>query len=377
MSVVNYPRVKLVVNGQAFAVDSTTVRKNGYYHGDKMECSLPLWGNGTFDNEWWIALGSVPIGSNDTSSPIPVLVYNGEGSPTGQTTWESEPLFDGLLLNKKGDIHTGKLNISCVDRTILLQQYKLYQTYPNKSGAEIISMLAQQVGMTANVTGADRLVGALYSKNHVKLQHGDMSKVSTAWDMICYLARESGNVAFVKGTVVYVQPNKPDASNAFSIIYGKPVVVDGVSTWSVQSNVKTLSWDHNLLMAKDITIEVQFFHSKKGKPGSAKAGPPKNKNASGQSNFIFGPYANMTADQAQAKANQLYKEYTAHEYTWTFEAPVDFTLQPYQTVLITDSVGEMAQTFYINELTYKVDADSGATMTVVAKTHPQENDTNA
>lgn len=380
MDVVNRPRAKLEVDGGTYNIDTLTNEQNGYYHANKADAHLPLWTTGK-PASYWIDLGSTPIGSTADPTPVPAKLWTGTADANENITWASEPIFDGLLLESDANIGSGDLNLSFVDRVILLQQYKLFKAYPNKTGAEIIQTIAAAVGMTAQITGATKLAGAVYSINHIKLHHSDFSKMTTGWDLICYIARQTGNVAFVKGTVVYVQPNNPNPGQAFTVTYGAPDVMDGVTVWKTAMNVKNLKFKHNLLMAKDITIEVQYCHSKKGKSanGSARAGPPRNKNAAGQSNFIFGPYATMNKDEAQAMANRIYREYTCHEYTADFDAPADFTLQPYQTVLFSGSSGQMANTFYINQLHFSMSVaeSTGATMAVTVKTHPPENDTAA
>jgi hypothetical protein len=377
MASVNYPRVKLVVNGSTFIPEIARFHFNGFYHGSKLDATFPIWGNGaSFTDQWWIALGSTPANSTADPTPVPILAYSGTANADGSITWSSTPVFDGVLLNTKPSIGTGTVGIACVDRTLLLQQYKLYQAFPNKTGAEIIQYLVSQVGMTADVTGASNLVGPMYTTNHMKLQHGDMSKCSTAWDMIAYIARQTGNIAYVKGTVVVIEPNNPDPTTAFTVVDGSPTIVNGLATFTTESNVISLDFDHNLLMAKDITVEVLYCHSKKGKNacGSAKAGPPRNKNSTAQSNFVLGPFPNMSKDAAQAKANAEYRERTAHEYTATFTKIADFSLSPNQTVLISGAPAFAGQSFYINEIEITV-AQEGALMSVTCKTHQQENNT--
>jgi len=363
MATTNYPRAKIVINGQTFIPDTVNFTASGYFHGDKLDTHLPMFST-SIGTPFWTGLGY----------GAPIQVFGGDAS-SGTTVWESTPFFDGLLNEIDLDFDTGKASLTCVDRVQLLQQLKLYQTFPNQTGAEIISNIAGQVGMTAQVTGDTHLAGILYSKDHIKLQHGDLSKVTTGWDLISYIARETGNVAFVKGTVVYVQPLVIDPTNGFTVIYKEPTTVGQVTTWTVQSNVWKLHLKHSLLVSKDITVQVNYFHSKKGVAGKATAGPVRSKSNMNQSNFIYAPYANINADQAQAKANSIYRELTLHEWTLDFETAMDFSVLPYQTVAIPGLL--VGQMFYINELTFHIDQTAGGTMSLVCKTHQPENDTNA
>jgi hypothetical protein len=370
MDSVSYPRMKLVVNGQTFNLKAAQVKQNGYFHAAKASATLPIWGDGGLTDEQWLELGG--DGSN-----IDFVIYGGQGAADGSVTWNDAPLFDGILLGKDLNIAQNEVKLTAVDRTQLLIQYKLFAAYPNKSGEEVINQLAGAVGLSTQISGSTELIGTLYSAAHMKLHQGEFSKVTVAWDLICDIARQSGNVAFVKGKVLYIEPNVPDQASAWTIYYSAPRVVDNISYWDTPSNVDSLEIKHNLLAAKDITVEVTYFHSKKGKPGVARAGTQKNRNVANQSNYQFGPYPNLSPDEAQQKANQLYRDLTIHEYTLDFTAPADFTLTPYKTVLINNTSGEMAQTFWVNELTFDFSVDSGAKMACIAKNHVAQNDTSA
>ena len=141
MAAVNSPRVKLLINGQTFIPDTITSHANGYYHGDKLETRLPIFSAG-IGTPFWTSL----------SYGATIQAFGGDAS-SGSTTWQSTPFFDGLINDIDLDFGAEKTALTCVDRTQLLQQLKLYQTFPNQTGAEIISHLASQVGMTAQIVG--------------------------------------------------------------------------------------------------------------------------------------------------------------------------------------------------------------------------------
>lgn len=368
MGVVRYPRMRVEVAGQTLVVESASVSSNGYFHADSAKATLPIWGGDGRGDAWWLDLGA-------DGSTVPMKVYHGEGSTSGAITWGAEPLFDGFLEEKDLSLDTNLVSLSGHDKTMLLIKDKTKAAYANLSAAEIITKLASKAGLDISISGADKLAGQIYSANHVKLLHGELSKTTTAWDVVCLLARQTGNVAYVKGNTLYVRPNDPDHGSAYHVRWSSPVIAKNLVTWPSSWSVDKLAIKHNLLAAKDITVQVIGFHSKKGTRFSQVAGPVRNRNNADQSNYSFGPYPNLTPDQAQAKANQLYRDLTIHEYDLNIEGPADFGLTPYQTIIVDGSAGPLAQTFWISEVEWNVDQSSGARMTVTGKNHPDQNDT--
>ena len=372
LATILYPRMKLVVSGQSLVTESIEVKQNGYYNADRVRASVPLWGNGLLDDEAWNILGA-------DGSDVSVQVYSGQADVTGAVTWASSPLFDGLLLDKDVSYDQGTVEIDCIDYTQKLINYKLYQAYANQSGEEVINSLVGQVGMTAQVdSSASGLLGEMYSRDHMKVHNGQFTKQTTAWDLITYIAKTAGCVAFVKGKVLYVQPNQPNQGQAWQIRWSKPTTINGVTIYPSAWNVKTLRLKHNLLAAKDITVTATGFHSKHGKSytASARSGPVKNGGNANQSQYVIGPYPNCTTDQLQQLANAAYRDLTIHEYTLETSAQADFTVSPYRTITVANATGTLAQTFWVNEISFMVHQNQGASMSIRAKNHTEVNNTN-
>ena len=358
------PRMRLNIGGKTMGLFDGTVTLNGHYNASTFTGKGSPWILGI---DFWTELGS-------DGKKVPVTVERGEYQPDiKEIVWDT--CFDGILDSFDVAFDKGEVSVDCRDRIALLIDRKVYGAYPNKSAAEIITAECAIDGITAVISGGKELAGRIYIRDHTTVKQGAFSQSQTAWDLISKLARSTDNVVQMDGSTLYVKPQSDYDGNPWVIKYAPPVLENGNIVTHPYSNVIRLKMTRKLLATKDILVRMRSYSSKTGKGITVTAGN-KSSNA-GQTVYEPPMVPNVPKDKLQDLANKLYSQYTTHEYVFEVEAHANWSVEPYRTVSIQGGNGEMAQTFYVDKVSFTIGQDSGATMKVTIKNHPNVNEATA
>jgi hypothetical protein len=98
-----------------------------------------------------------------------------------------------------------------------------------------------------NFAGTTDQAGLQFDQDYTEISDSD-----ACWNMIIASAKRLGCIAFVKGTVLFVQPLDQQASSFFKVNYQRPTAAQIAS-----GSFVGLTCARNLNLAKDTTMQLQ------------------------------------------------------------------------------------------------------------------------
>lgn len=253
------------------------------------------------------------------------------------------------------------------DFTSLLIDAKTTEKFPNQSASRIAETLAKRHGLTPVVTSTEGLAGTYYQIDHVTL-----STERTEWDLLNYLAHEVGFVAYVKGRELHFEP-KPDDGTAdpFVLKWEAPTEERGYPVF----NGTRLSFSRHLTVSKGVIVQVRSWNAKSKAgftatyPKHGKGIQPGNATTKGDAQLYSYTIPNLTQQQADERAQKLYREIIAHEMRLDAQMPGDVSLTIADRVQVTGTGTNWDQDYYPESITRRMSMGEGFTMSLAAKNH--------
>lgn len=267
-------------------------------------------------------------------------------------------LFVGVLDDITTDWVDGVITVTGRDLTATLNDAKTSEKHINQTASAVAQALAAKHGLTAQVTATEGKVGALYKSDHVDLQ-----SERTEWDLLTWLARESGFVVYVTGRTLYFGPRQTPAPFVISRTALRGEVERG--------NYVRLQTSRTLSVSGDIKVTVKSWNhkQKKGFTVTAKAAGA----GKGAQEYAYS-FPGLTKDAAQQRANQLLAELTQHARKLDYEGPA-FPLKISDRVRVEGTGGGADALFYPDSIAREWSASEGYSLTLSAKNRPTEDQT--
>lgn len=228
---------------------------------------------------------------------------------------------------------------------------KLTTQYQNKKASDIIQDIAGKHGIETNVKTTDAVVGSpalakvgtYYLRDTVQLGTNN-----SEWDLISWLARESGLVAYVAEKTLNFVPDPRSGAEPYLIQWKQPDSAGGPP----QANVIDVSFSRAITVAKGIsvtarcasflgpTLERSYPRSPRSiKPGqSSPYGPVQN--------YYFNLPPGKTAEQVEAFAEAKYREITSHAMKLTASMPADGILDVSTPIRVQGTGTDWDQTYF-------------------------------
>ncbi len=347
------PRLRLLVNGESIpTMLSASITSTNNYHGDRYTATLapPLSGAGSF--AWWEQ-------QTDIAADVQIGVVP-PGAPENAVVWQS--IVQGPVDRTTHGFNAGTICIEGRDYTARLIDFKTELANVNQTSSEIVTALAAQVGLQSQVTQTTTPVGRYYELEHAGVQLNQFHRAITGWDEVVLLARYEGFDAFFVGDTLYFRPPVAAGSAPYLLWWQQ----DGQGR--VQSNMLAFSAERALTCAKGVNVIVKSWNGKQARAFTRgyPSAKPFGTNSKIQQYVFVRP--NLTEDQAQQLANQLYAEIVRHERTINVTLPGDTILTPRALVQVTGTGTGYDQTYYPNTITRTVDR-CGYLMRLSAKNH--------
>lgn len=255
------------------------------------------------------------------------------------------------------------------DNTALFIEARTFETYQNQTSSQVMTMLAQAQGLTANVQATTTPIDRYYQTDHTKTSLGNFARATTQWDLMTFLAEQEGFNLWVSGNTLNFQPEAPPTQNPFM------VTVDPTSNAWVSANVETLKLKRSLNLARDIQVTVWSWNSRQKTAfkvtakatgtKSASAGSSGSASQSQTQNYVY-TRPNLTHAQAQNWANQKLKQISQHERVAIATMPGETSLTPRQGFQVQGTGTDWDIAYFISEISRSIDAE-GFHETVQAK----------
>lgn len=345
------PRGVVTINGTRIDWESFEVETNAFSEADQFRVTLPTSSlPPEFDAAWW-----------STTPKAEVEIF--AGFPVDAEAYAAADLTS-LILGQVDDVDfepsTGTLQISGRDLTALLVDAKTSAKYPNNSASSIVEKLAAAHGLTPVVTATSAKAGKYYSGDHVRLQSS-----RTEWELISYLAREEGFVAYVTGRELHFEPPAED---------GEPVVLTytpGEGGGPPTFDGCRVRFTRSLTIAKDITVRVRAWNAKQ-KKGFTKTARRAKSGAEAQEYSYSIP--NLQPEEAQQRANKILVELTQQEMKVSIEGPADVVLKISDRIEIRGTGTGWDQAYHLDTITRRMSTDDGFEWSLTAKNHPTDSE---
>ncbi len=364
-SVSRQPRAIVLVNGlRAEGVFGWEVDNNIHYLADAFRVDLSLSAQPPhMDWSWW-ALQSV--------FTIEVLA----GFPTDPDNFNPDDLQSLLIGNvDELDIDPVADTITLIGRDLTAKfiETRTTQKWANRKASDIVKILAAEHGMIADTVETSDYVGTYYKDEIVRL-----SDTRTEWDLLTFLAREEGTEVFVRGnTLVFREP--PATPGTPYIVQWTP---PDVTSAAPKSNAIDIQLSRNLTLARDIIVQVRSWNPRQKVPftKTARASHKRTSAVSpraipvGTAQTYFRVIPNLTAEQAQQRANQILAEISSMERRLKATLPGDGLLSVDNPIQLTGTGTDFDSSYFVQSVVRRFSFEEGYRMTVEAKNHPVESE---
>jgi len=302
------------------------------------------------------------------TNPIQAQIFAGfPGNPDKYGTSDLQQLITGNVDNIQFDPVRRVVEMSGRDYTSLLIDAKTFDRWTNQTASEIATTLAKRHGLTPQVTATTGAVGKIYEIDKIHDRHG-----STEWELLTWLAGIYDFVVYVQGMTLFFGP-KPDPQTAtpYALQWKNP---DALTTTTFQGNVLDMSFSRTLTVGKGVVVQVHSYNHKQ-KEGftvtypQTKAKGIKPGSATAPEQVYSYIIANLTQEDAQQRATQIYNDIIRHELKMSAELPGDNILTPNTMVSVSGTQTPFDTMYYVESVSRRMSIDSGYTMAVRGKNH--------
>lgn len=340
------PRIQVAVQGSNLAPVECSVSVSLHQSADTFYAKLPLDNDAGLDETFWAGTAPIPITINATNDAI---AGNWIALLVGQA---DEPLID---FAQRTVLIKGR------DLTGALTDLKTSEKWQNLSNKDIIEQLAGRAGLTVTFGGSTDQAGLQFDQDY-----NEISDLDSYWNVIVACAKRLGCIAFVKGSVLYVQPLDAQPAQFFTINYQRPTLSQIAS-----GNFVGLTCARNLNLAKDTTIQVQSWQHKQGHAVTSKF-KSKGKHSSSNPSIYQFRAANLTKEQQDRIAKNHLKQTLSHERQVRLtNHPGDATLNPaVMGVRLAGTGTDFDQDYILSNVTHHQSRDGGYLMDLSA--HSQD-----
>lgn len=292
--------------------------------------------------------------------------------PTNPQPAELTSLIYGRIDNINLNPRDGLITVTGRDLTAAFIDNKIADTFPGKTASDIAIKIANNRGITPQVVATGTNVGAYYNNDQVSLTAN-----TSEWDLLCLLARDEGFVCFVSGQspsngapALYFEPDPRNSAN--------PYVIQWVpnSNGTPQANVKGITFDRSLTVAKGITVTaISPSTSRKTPVKQSYPSSPKSIGAGKSSPFgttqpyLFYLEPNLTPVQVQTIAKKKYDDIISHEMKMTAHLPATDSVGISAAISVQGTGTAFDQTYFPRLITREMDIDGGYNMTVEAQSN--------
>lgn len=342
---------------QLQGVHSFSVDNNGFFQADTFRLTLILSAQATGrDFAWW---------SQQTDIQIELMA----GYPADAENYSRGDLTS-LIVGYADDIEidpvANTISIIGRDLTSKMIDTKRSITFQEQISSGIVAQIASAVGLEADIVPTKTTQGAFY-----EIMHRMVNSNVTYWDIVTRLAQFEQYSAWVTGRTLHFRPRAESSATPFNIEYHPP----SGDRYVPVSNAKHLRFSHNLSIARDIKVTVYSYSTKSKRAIKAVAQKKRVRNTVTYSidhqkqapqEYVYS-IPDLTADQAQAKANAKLRELSQHEMVLTFDMPADDVLTAQTPIKVIGTGTAFDQEYWPSSIVRSFGIDEGYTMSGTAK----------
>lgn len=293
-------------------------------------------------------------------------------NPSAPTAAELTSLIYGRIDKAQVDPANGILTLTGRDLTAVFIDTKLTKQYSNQTASQIVTAIAAAHGISGNITTTRAIVGspALSQVGTYSLRSTvHMTTSNSEWDLIAWLARESGFVAYAQGQTLYFGPDPLATAPPYLITWTPAPTTGGAPS----SNTEMLTFERDLTVVKGISVTAQSASFlgpvitrsypqavRTIKPGKASPfGPTQS--------YLFTMPAGKNAQQVEAFAEAMYREIAAHAMIVHGELPGDIVLSKTIPIRVQGMGAPWDQVYFPRSIMRSMSGEDGFSMEFEAR----------
>ena len=243
------------------------------------------------------------------------------------------------------------------DLTARLIEARTQETFANQTASDIAKTLAARHGLSSDVQPTTTPVGAYWQLEHDRITLDSFSRATTEWDLLVTLAGHEAFNVWITGTTLHFRPDEA-AQFALPTITPRDVI--------------SLELERALTLAHDIEVTVKSWNSRQAHAftqtaRAAKAGGKSGSGGTAKTQRYIYVVPNLTPDAALKLAQSRLAELTRHERVISAEMPGELDLMPRQQILLAGTNTSFDQTYWIDEITRRLDVHHGFTQHLRAR----------
>lgn len=348
------PRAIVMINGFNVLWTDIEIETTTYYIADNYRIEIPLSGQPNGFNLEYLAF----------TAPITVQIWIGfPPNPNAYTTADLSqfPLMVGDVDKLEIDPLTMIAKFSGRDLSSRLSDTKTYAKYSNSYSSDIAISLAKEHGLTPRVTPSRVKAGTFY-----KFEHTLLTKETTEWDLLTFLAQSQDWVVFVDGAELVFEPRPTVTTTPYILQYTPPTEISASPIFTGMD----LFFTRSLTLANDVKVLLRVPTSpQSGKAFTVTATSQNHlRKSTGLQVFTY-TIPGLSKEQAQQRANRLATEITLHEIRLNANVPGDNLLKKDSIIQVRGVTTSFNQNFYPDMVTRKINISEGYNMTIAAKNH--------
>ena len=343
-SVARQPRAWVNAGGAQLVPEECSVHVSLHQSADTFYAKLPLDNDAGLDEDWWASTAPIPLtitAANDVAAGGAVTLLTGNVD-------EAQVDFVNRTVEVRGRDLTGAL----ID-------LKTSEKWQNLTGKDLITNLAGRVGLTVQFSGDSDKAGLQYDQDY-----NEISDLDSAWNVIVSSAQRLGCIAFVKGTILYIQPLDQPPTSFYTFTYQRPTAGQRAA-----GNFVSLYATRNLSLAKDVSLEIASWQHKQGKAIKSKF---ESKSASSGSDKLLYQFrgANLTKEQQDRDAKSYLKQTLTHERSVRASLPGDVNISALMGFRLSGTGTDFDQDYVMADIAHQFSLGNGYTMMIDA--HSQD-----
>lgn len=361
------PRAIVTINGVQVNWTRIEVTTTTFYQADNYRIELPLNNQPAgFDLNYWSG-----------ASPLSIYIYIGfPPDPNYFSTNDLDLMIVGDVDELDVDPLTTNITIGGRDLTSRFIDNKTTQKFSNSTSSAVATFLAQENGLTPQVTETFTRVGTFYQTNQTLL-----TRAYTQWDLLTFLAQQEDFVVFVQNTNLIFEPRPTTSQNPFILQYQPPTF----ESPSPIFNGMQLGFSRSMTISNDVIVKVRVpYGTKTGtafsvtarathRPRTYISGAPRPSSTPQKYSYTI---AGLSREQAQQKANSLLRDITQHEVRLTAMLPGENTLKKDSLLQVKGTNSAFDHIYYSESIERRISIEEGYVMTISAKNHSVDSEVN-
>lgn len=343
------PRARVFINGSACQSCSAVevVSASGPQAGSfRVSCSLVETSN--MLGQDWVDAAEINVAIDFG------FVY--QGGSEDDVGWTR--MITGVVDRLAVDPVMGSVHLDGRDYAARLLDLNVQDSYLNKTSSEIVSLLADQCGISCKTEQTDTLIGQYYQLEHSRNLFLSSSRHANAWDLVSELAQLESYDFWLNGTTLYFLPATASRSSVWDVQVGRP----GTGNAFAALTINTLVMERSPTLPSSLQVRVLSWNSRQKQ--SISASYPEGIQGSTQVNIVR---PNLLPDDARVLARTTYTQLARQGRMIRGSMPGDVLLAPRDSIRLSGTGTGWDQVYLVDRIEREMSFQGGFRQSFVCR----------